>query len=201
MFGRQKNEIALIRAYQRGDTQSFEIIVERYQSLLCAITYSDTGSLEHSEELAQEIFLLAWKNIKDLRNPAKFHSWLCTIARNTVQNWRRRCARRREGQAVPLTAVVDQPAETADPSETIIQEEQEAVINQALEQIPTRYREALILFYRENKSTRRELTISIPVRLTISHRTNGSVPRKPWNYIRGTPWSRISPWKRAARLS
>ena len=57
MFGRSGNDIALLRASLQGRTDAFEAIIVRYQSLVCAITYSSTGSVETSEELAQETFL------------------------------------------------------------------------------------------------------------------------------------------------
>lgn len=154
MFGQDKSEIELIQASQQGNPQAFEAIVCKYQSLVCAITYSGTGSKDQSEELAQEILLLAWKNLKNLREPSKFQAWLCTIARNTVQNWRRTCGRQQAGRATHLGEATHQAASTAEPVDTAIQQEQEAVVNQALDHIPEKYREPLILFYRESKSVR-----------------------------------------------
>jgi len=167
MFGQGKSEIELIQASQRGDTQAFEAIVCKYQSLVCAITYSGTGSMDQSEELAQEILLLAWKNLKDLREPGRFQAWLCTIARNSVQNWRRTCGRQQGSRAAHMdAAAANQGASTAGPVDTAIQQEQEAVVNQALDRIPEKYREPLILFYRESKSVR-----EVAVLLALSENT------------------------------
>ena len=53
-----------------GDRNAFRQIVERYQSLVCSITYNATGSLTLSEDLAQETFVAAWKQLSELREPA-----------------------------------------------------------------------------------------------------------------------------------
>src|SRR4249919_1648484 len=65
-----------------GNRDAFGGIVARYQSLLCSLAYSATGSLSQSEDLAQETFVAAWKQLADLREPEKLRSWLCGIVRN-----------------------------------------------------------------------------------------------------------------------
>jgi RNA polymerase sigma factor (sigma-70 family) len=154
VFKRVRSEIELIQASQRGDTQAFEVIVRQYQSLVCAITYSGTGCMHASEELAQETLLLAWQNLKQLREPGKFQAWLCRIARNTVQDWRRKRGRHNVEQSGSLALAEDQASETAEPVDTAIKQEQAIVVSRALDQIPEKYREPLILYYREEKSVR-----------------------------------------------
>ncbi len=89
-----KNDIELVRSSLKGRTASFEVLVGRYQSLVCAITYGATLNLDKSEELAQETFLLAWKNLSQLKDLTKFKAWLCRIAKRVIQNWLR--ARQRD---------------------------------------------------------------------------------------------------------
>jgi DNA-directed RNA polymerase specialized sigma24 family protein len=59
-----------------GDTEAFEQIVCRYQSLICSLTYSATGSLGQSQELAQETFITARKHLRLLRERHKLRAWL-----------------------------------------------------------------------------------------------------------------------------
>src|SRR2546428_6788936 len=73
-----------------GDRDAFGRIVERYQSLVCSITYGATGSLSLSEDLAQETFVNAWRNLTGLRDASKLRAWLCGIARNLTNNFLRR---------------------------------------------------------------------------------------------------------------
>ena len=65
-----------------GNRDAFGAIVARHQSLLCSLAYSATGSLNQSEDLAQETFVAAWKQLAGLREPEKLRSWLCQILRN-----------------------------------------------------------------------------------------------------------------------
>ena len=46
-----------------GNRDAFQKIVERYQSLICSLACSATGSLGQSEDLAQETFIIAWREL------------------------------------------------------------------------------------------------------------------------------------------
>ena len=54
-----KSDAYLVERTRAGDRAAFAMIVTRYQSLVCSITYNATGSLSLSEDLAQETFLAA----------------------------------------------------------------------------------------------------------------------------------------------
>src|SRR5688572_30705401 len=84
------DDVALVNRSRAGDRDAFGELVTRYQSLVCSITYSATGSLATSEDIAQETFLAAWQQLASLREPAKLRSWLCGIARNLANNTLRR---------------------------------------------------------------------------------------------------------------
>ena len=133
-----------------GDTEAFGVLVDRYQSLICAVTYSATGSIERSEELAQEAFLRAWKNLSQLEDVRMFRAWLCTIARNLGS----RAIERRRRDVVDRAAGLD-AAESAtdgsDPCERLVGKEQQEAVWAALEAIPLKYREPIVLFYRRQR--------------------------------------------------
>ena len=76
------SDLELVTQSLAGNRDAFGRIVARYQSLLCSLAYSATGSLSQSEDLAQETFVTAWKQLADLREPEKLRSWLCRISRN-----------------------------------------------------------------------------------------------------------------------
>src|ERR1700677_624025 len=83
------SDATLVAHSLRGDRDAFGQIVARYQALVCSLAYSSTGSLTQSEDLAQETFVAAWKQLSGLREPAKLRSWLCGIVRNLSQRaWR-----------------------------------------------------------------------------------------------------------------
>src|SRR5512136_2226939 len=84
--GAMWDDAGLVHASLAGNREAFGQIVSRYQSLVCSLAYSATGSLSQSEDLAQETSLAAWKHLAELREPAKLRAWLCGMARNLINN-------------------------------------------------------------------------------------------------------------------
>lgn len=143
----------LVRSCLSDAPEAFSEIVSRYQTLVCSVTYNATGSLSRSEDLAQEVFVTAWKELRQLREPEKLRAWLCGIARRLTAN-----TQRREGRE-PVCAAEELQDEHhtsgPGPAEQTISREEESILWRSLEQIPETYREPLILFYRENQSVER----------------------------------------------
>ncbi|MBL8273539.1 MAG: hypothetical protein JNJ74_07005, partial [Xanthomonadales bacterium] len=79
-------DASLVAQSVAGHRPAFEQIVSRYQALVCSVAYSATGSLSQSEDLAQETFLSAWRQLRGLREPERLAGWLCGIARNLAHN-------------------------------------------------------------------------------------------------------------------
>jgi RNA polymerase sigma factor (sigma-70 family) len=140
----------LWRSVCQGSVPAFEIVVRRYQSLVCAVAYNGCGDLALSEDVAQEAFWAAWRQRDSLAEPSRLGAWLCGIARNLGHNARRRVAP--TAHIVPLETAANVPASEPGPAETAVSREEEALVWQALAQIPESYREPLILFYREEQS-------------------------------------------------
>src|SRR5215468_12579673 len=93
-----------------GDRDAFGRIVMRYQTLLCSLAYSATGSLSQSEDLAQETFVTAWRQLADLREPEKLRSWLCRISRNLAYDELVRQGREPIHKAETLEEIQESPA-------------------------------------------------------------------------------------------
>ena len=140
----------LVAASLSGNRDAFGQIVGRYQSLLCSIAYSATGSVTQSEDVAQETFLTAWRQLRQLREPAKLRPWLCQIARHRTFD-----ALRRHKPAEPLDAADDSASLELSPPEQTISKEEEAILWRSVGQMPEIYREPLVLFYREAHSIQR----------------------------------------------
>jgi len=151
----ESNDAELVAHSLRGRRDAFGQIVARYQSLVCSLAYNFTGSLAQSEDLAQETFVTAWKQLSELREPAKLRSWLCGITRNLSHRTRRAQEREPAHGADPMEMLAELPALEAHPLEQVISREEEGVLWRSLAQIPETYREPMILFYREQESVER----------------------------------------------
>jgi RNA polymerase sigma factor (sigma-70 family) len=138
-----------------GDREAFGLIVQRYQTLVCSITYGGTGSLTLSQDLAQETFLTAWRKLTGLTDATKLRAWLCGIARNLTRSSLRSGQREPVLEAEPLDTIHEPASAELSPSAQAVSHEEEAILWRALEKIPDAYREPLILFYREHRSIER----------------------------------------------
>jgi RNA polymerase sigma factor (sigma-70 family) len=147
-----QNDADLVAASLTGNRDAFGQIVSRYQSLVCSLAYSATGSLSQSEDLAQDTFVTAWKQLRDLRTPEKLRAWLCGIARNLIHNFLRKEGREPSHRAESLEEISASQSPEPLPVETTISKEEAAILWRSLEKIPELYREPLILFYREHQS-------------------------------------------------
>jgi RNA polymerase sigma factor (sigma-70 family) len=146
------NDTFLVAESLDGNRDAFRQIVERYKTLICSLAYSATGNLSRSEDIAQETFLAAWRQLRFLREPEKLRAWLCGIARRRIQKNFEHDGREPAHNAAPLENVQNSPAMAALPSEQATSREQEAILWRSLEKIPELYRDPLILYYRENQS-------------------------------------------------
>jgi RNA polymerase sigma factor (sigma-70 family) len=135
-----------------GNREAFGWIVNRYQSLICALNYSATGSVSQSEDLAQETFIAAWKQLDQLREPAKLRPWLCQISRNRAVDALKKEGREPSHQAEALDSAPESHSPEPSPSERAISKEEEEILWRSIAQIPEIYREPLVLFYRQHQS-------------------------------------------------
>src|SRR5262245_25226649 len=87
------SDAALVAAARTGDREAFGWLVERNQTLVCAVTCGGTGDPSRGAALAQATFVEAWRTLTSLRDPAKLRPWLCAIARTVATNARHQEAR------------------------------------------------------------------------------------------------------------
>lgn len=144
------SDAELLEASKRGEHAAFGTIVERYQAVVCAVSYSRTRDQALSEDVAQETFLAAWRQLHQLREPNRLRSWLCGIATNLANKARKRTAR----ETPTDDASADLVATTANPFESASEAEAERVVGEALARVPETYRDVLVLYYREQRSIR-----------------------------------------------
>jgi len=146
------NDAELVAGSLDGNRDGFRLIVERYQTLIASLAYCATGNVSRSEDLAQETFVSAWKQLAELREPAKLRPWLCSIARSLISKEFRRQGREPDHAAESLEAVDEWASPEPLPPDQVISNEEKAILWRSLEHIPEIYREPLVLFYREHQS-------------------------------------------------
>src|SRR3954470_16720504 len=105
----------IARALVADDRHAFAELVKRHQSTVRACLRKLTaGNHALADDLAQETFILAWRNLKSFRQEARFSTWLYRIATNC---WLMHARKRREELLGDRDAdVVDEESETASPA-------------------------------------------------------------------------------------
>jgi RNA polymerase sigma-70 factor (ECF subfamily) len=111
-----------VRRIQRGETETFEILVRRHEKAIFNVVYRMLGDYDDAAETAQEVFLSAYRAIGQFRGDANFSTWLYRIALNHAST-RRKSTSSRQRRLVPIddTELVDDvelgPAETLEKKE------------------------------------------------------------------------------------
>ncbi len=73
----------IIQQVLKGNQQAYAILVERYQNYVFTIVLRYVKSREDAEEVAQDIFIKAYRSLADFKGTAKFSTWLYTITTTT----------------------------------------------------------------------------------------------------------------------
>ncbi len=80
----------LVEKARSGDRVAFNRLVDRFQPEILRMVYYRVRPHAEAEDLTQDIFMKAYRNIKNLREPNRFKSWLYRIAVNRVRDFHRR---------------------------------------------------------------------------------------------------------------
>ncbi|MDE0011043.1 MAG: sigma-70 family RNA polymerase sigma factor [Candidatus Poribacteria bacterium] len=86
----QEDDALLINRILSGDDHAFNTLVQKYQKGIHALAWRKIGDFHYAEEITQDIFLQAYKNLSTLKNPNQFAGWLYVIADRLCINWRQR---------------------------------------------------------------------------------------------------------------
>jgi RNA polymerase sigma-70 factor (ECF subfamily) len=136
-----------------------------------------TRSHEDAEDVVQEAFLRAFSAFEGFRgeeaNPQNAKAWLLTIVRNTSLTWLKR--NRNAGATIAFEEALEEPSERSpDPEERLLISCDREQVKQALEQLPSDFREAVVLREMEGLSYREiSATIGIPLGTVMSRLSRG----------------------------
>src|SRR5262245_26438553 len=86
----ETTELALVRAASAGDSQAFAGLIDRYQGVVLSQAYALTLSTADAEEIAQEVFIAAWKQLPGIKWPERFRAWIFAMTRIECLRARRR---------------------------------------------------------------------------------------------------------------
>lgn len=98
---RDPKELEKIRASQAGDRDAFDFLVERHKDIVYAVAYRFAKDPDLALDLAQDVFIRAYRGIKSFKGKSSFSTWLYRIAMNTCIDYTRKRSRSIDSRTVP----------------------------------------------------------------------------------------------------
>ena len=192
-------DAALMLRVKRGDCAAFAELVDKYKQPVMNFIFRSLRDEIEAEDLAQNVFLQAWKSRGRYKQTAKFSTWLFTIARNLCLNEIRRRSRH------PAESIEEAHAEHEDlprqqyedksqiaPPEKLLHGELAQKIEEALAELPENQRTAILLCRQDELSYEEIAEIldcSLSATKSLIHRGRETLKEKLKPYLQTGEWS------------
>ena len=140
-----------VLAAQRGDMKAFEAIVSAFENAVYSFVYNTTRNQMDAEEITQDVFVKAYRNLSSFRGDAKLKTWLFTIAHNTTASH----FRKKELATTPVddeTNSIQLESTVTGALSSINAEERSRFLAEAMDKMAPQQRQLIQLFYLEELS-------------------------------------------------
>jgi RNA polymerase sigma-70 factor (ECF subfamily) len=151
----ERAEDQFLERLKRHDAAAFEQLVAERTGDIYGLLFRLTGDAEEARDLSQETFLRAFQAIEKFRGDADLKTWLYRIAINQARNRWRWWRRRRRDATVSLDATIGEREQTvathledanaSDPEQETLARERQNQLREALGELRSAYREAVVL--------------------------------------------------------
>ena len=143
------NDTELVNQIKNGNANAYRYLVSKFENLVFSIAHKLTSGNE-VEDIAQEVFIKVYKNIKSYRRESKLSTWVASIAWKTSIDHVRK-TQRRKIDFMDETGKLD-PGLSEDVFERIRKNELKRIVSNAITKLPPQYQTVLSLFYIEEFS-------------------------------------------------
>ena len=136
----------LVQRVRAGDNEAFELLVVKYQERIFRLMRRLLGNRDQVEDLAQEVFIRAYRSLGSFKGESSFYTWLYKIALNTCRNYYRSMGRRPEGSVVESESILDNiESNRVNPEKEAFRTEFWDTVKGSLHELPPEQREAIVL--------------------------------------------------------
>ena len=154
---RAEEDAVLVKRAIGGDERAIKGIMRRYKNPVAQIVYKLVRDRGQIEDLTQEVFIKAFQHLGDFDYQHQFASWLFKITNNHCIDYIRK-------KRLSVYSIDDQvktddgeityeiPDSTYEPDLNLLREQKSKIIRQAIDSLPKKYREVILLRHREELS-------------------------------------------------
>lgn len=150
---RQQSDAGLVEVCQHGDLTAFDELVRRYKDRVYNVVYRFLGHREDALDVAQEVFVRAYRGIETFKGNANVYTWLYRIATNLARNRLRDAGRKGRNRGTSLEGLETAAPGYAEvaasthrtPSTVAAERELDDLLQRCLEELPEPYRMAFVL--------------------------------------------------------
>ena len=147
-----QSDVEIIKCILNGDQSAFARLVERYQNYIFTLTLRFTDNREDAEEIAQDVFVKAYRSLADFRGDSKFSTWLFTITRTTCLSFLRKKKLDTQSLDNERTGLQLENRESAFHANQVEQKSRHAMLNQAISMLSPDDAQVLNLFYKGDQT-------------------------------------------------
>jgi RNA polymerase sigma-70 factor, ECF subfamily len=133
---------AVVNQVLAGDTAAFAALVQRWQTPLVNLAWRFCRDRGRAEEMAQEAFLRAYRNLASWRGESAFSTWLFALAANLYRTEIKRVP----ATMLSLDEIADPPDHRVAPA-VYDEAQRDEDLRKAVLALPPKYRDAVLLFY------------------------------------------------------
>lgn len=140
----------LVKRVQAGDKTAFDLLVRKYQHKIMGLLYRYVKDSAEVNDVAQEVFIKAWRALPKFRGDSQFYTWLYRIAINTAKNYLTAKARRPINDNLDITdpeeqALQGRSRDVATPERMALTEELRDSVEAAIADLPDDLRTAIVM--------------------------------------------------------
>ncbi len=144
----------LIDLALQGNEKAYEDLLTKYRNLVFSIMFKMVRNTQEAEDLTQEAFMKAFGSLETFNEEFAFSTWLMKIASNNCIDFLRRRKLRTYSIHEPIQykderIEIDIPDQEPSPERSLIQSERKRMIEDAINELPDRYRYVIILRHRQ----------------------------------------------------
>ncbi|MFZ5968634.1 MAG: RNA polymerase sigma factor [Bacillota bacterium] len=138
----------IVKRVQKGDKEAYSYLIDRYKDKVYGMVYGYTYHSSDTNDLSQEVFIRAFRQIHTFKFQSKVSTWLYRIATNCCIDWDRK--RRKEQQL--LSWIQESAEEHQDhlPEYQLLANEQREIVREIVNKLPHQYKMLIIMYHFQN---------------------------------------------------